>query len=362
LGTLKENHYAIVSKLTDKHDNYDTVASALAPLFAQLELRLMRLPSENYDFEYDQIVSFGELLSTTLVARYLEATGLSNCWLDARQMIRTDNNFREGRVDWQVSTPHIRQLCNFVVESGQNLIISQGFIGSTAENLTTTLGREGSDYSAAIFAYALDAESVTIWKDVPGLLNADPKFFPDAIKIDQIAYEEAIELSYYGASVIHPKTLQPLQNKNIPLYVKPFYAPDQPGSVINAEKNGEDIPSIIFKTNQILISLFPKDFSFIDIAGLSEIFTIFSQQKIKINLLQNSALSFSICTDYEEQHIVPLIHQLSKNYKVKFNKQVELITIRNYHDTLLNQLMENRELILEQRSRKMLQCVVINRG
>jgi len=356
LKELKENHYTIARSLTPQNDK---IITKLNTVFSQLEARLELEPSDNYDFDYDQIVSFGEQLSTKLISTYLNIEGLHNYWLDARHVIRTDSNFREGRVNWDVSTEYIRHHCNSLHYNESQLIITQGFIGSTNENLTTTLGREGSDYTAAIFAYALDAESVTIWKDVPGLLNADPKIFPDAVKLDTISYEEAIELSYYGASVIHPKTLKPLQNKAIPLYVKSFYHPEQMGSLIASINVKNNIPSIIFKNNQILISLFPKDFSFIDVENLSHIFTTFSQYKMKINLLQNSALSFSICTDYDEKRIESVIHSLAKNYKVKYNKQVKLITIRHYNDEVIGKLLAHKPILVEQRSRTMLQVVTL---
>lgn len=232
------------------------ILDKLRTLFQQLRTRLSMAPSSSYDFDYDQIVSFGELLSTTLISGYLNLAGIPNTWLDARRLVRTDSVFREGHVDWEISAIQIREAVANSFQQGR-VVLTQGFIGGTAENLTTTLGREGSDYSAAIMAYALDAESVTIWKDVPGLLNADPKRFPDAVKLDKIPYEEAVELSYYGASIIHPKTLKPLQNKQIPLYVKSFFQPEAEGSVISACDMDADIPSYIVKDNQILISIFP---------------------------------------------------------------------------------------------------------
>ncbi|MDR1346540.1 MAG: aspartate kinase [Bacteroidales bacterium] len=354
LQTLKENHYAIARELPVQNTQ---IIAKLNTVFSQLEARLEVEPSDNYDFDYDQIVSFGELLSTKLISTYLNTAGMYNQWLDARNVIRTDNNFREGRVNWEISAAHIRQQCEVLHATECRLIITQGFIGSTIEKLTTTLGREGSDYTAAIFAYSIDAKSVTIWKDVPGLLNADPKFFPDAVKLDRIAYEEAIELSYYGASIIHPKTLKPLQNKAIPLYVKSFFQPEESGSLITATDTKNNIPSIIFKANQILISLFPKDFSFIDVEGLSHIFAALSQYKIKINLLQNSALSFSICTDYDKKRVEAVIGFLTRNYKVKYNDHVSLITIRHYNDDVAGRVLGSKQILIEQRSRTMLQVV-----
>ena len=356
VNTLKENHYQIANELTTQTDR---IITKLNSVFEQLENSLAEEHSENYDFDYDQIVSQGEILSTKLVSTYLNFIGIKNHWLDARQLIRTDNTYREGKVIWDTTIPMIQhQVSEVFNKNKEHIIITQGFIGGTAERLTTTLGREGSDYSAAILAFALDAESVTIWKDVPGLLNADPKFFPDAVKLDQIPYEEAIELAYYGATIIHPKTLKPLQNKKIPLYVKPFFTPLENGSIIDDNELKNPTPSYIFKNNQLLITLFPKDFSFISVENLSEIFSILSLNKIKINLMQNSALSFSFCMDNKTHQVEHVIRQLSENYKVKYNDAVQLITIRHYSAESLNKVLKNREILVEQKNRTTIQLII----
>lgn len=353
LAELQRQHEDVAERLVP---DPGSIVDRVQGLFAQLRARLLMEPSDNYDFDYDQIVSFGELLSTTIISTYLNLTGIPNTWLDARRLVRTDSTYREGRVDWDVTVQQVREA---MADQEGRVFLTQGFIGGTAENLTTTLGREGSDYSASIMAFALDAESVTIWKDVPGLLNADPKRFPDAVKLDKIPYEEAVELSYYGASIIHPKTLKPLQNKQIPLYVKSFFQPDEPGSVITSCSLEERIPSIIVKDHQTLLTVFPRDFSFIAVDNLSELFAIFSQYRIRVNMMQNSAVSFSVCTDAEPQRVQQCVEALQKKYKVKYNEDVELITIRHYDEQTINKVLAGRTAILRQTSRATIQFVII---
>lgn len=356
LDTLKENHYTIVRELLEDNER---LMSKLNTIFDQLEKKLQTKHSYNFDYDYDQIVSFGELLSTKLISTYLNLVGQKNIWLDSREVIRTDNTYREAKVDWKTTVPSIQKRVNEIfAKSSDSLILTQGFIGGTVERLSTTLGREGSDYSAAIFAFSVDAESVTIWKDVPGFLNADPKIFPDAVKLENIPYEEAIELSYYGATIIHPKTLKPLQNKQIPLYVKSFYQPLESGSVIGKMHLSNNIPSYIFKKDQFLITIFPKDFSFIGTENLSEIFKILSENRIKINMMQNSALSFSICTDHKPHRVDMIIKALSQNYKIKYNEKVDLITIRHYNQESIQKVLNNREIILEQKNRTTIQLLL----
>ncbi|MBR4918959.1 MAG: aspartate kinase [Bacteroidales bacterium] len=353
LVDLQRQHEDVAERLVP---DPGSIVDGIRTLFAQLRTRLSVDHSNNYDFDYDQIVSFGELLSTTIISTYLNLTGIPNTWLDARKLVRTDSTYREGRVDWDVT---VQQVCDTLLGQEGKVFLTQGFIGGTAENLTTTLGREGSDYSASIMAYALDAESVTIWKDVPGLLNADPKRFPDAVKLDKIPYEEAVELSYYGASIIHPKTLKPLQNKQIPLYVKSFFQPDEPGSVITSCSLEERIPSIIVKDHQTLLTVFPRDFSFIAVDNLSELFTIFARHRIRVNMMQNSALSFSICTDAEPQRVQQCVEALQTKYKVKYNENVLLITIRHYNKPTIEKVLAGRTAILRQTSRATIQFVII---
>jgi len=353
LVELQRQHEDVAERLVP---DPGSIVDSIRILFARLRARLSVDHSNNYDFDYDQIVSFGELLSTTIISTYLNLTGIPNTWLDARKLVRTDSTYREGRVNWDVTVQQVRDT---LLGQEAKVFLTQGFIGGTAENLTTTLGREGSDYSASIMAYALDAESVTIWKDVPGLLNADPKRFPDAVKLDKIPYEEAVELSYYGASIIHPKTLKPLQNKQIPLYVKSFFQPDESGSVITSCPLEKRIPSIIVKDHQTLLTVFPRDFSFIAVDNLSELFAIFAQYRIRVNMMQNSALSFSICTDAEPHRIQQCVKTLQEKYKVKYNENVQLITVRHYNKQTIDKVLAGRTAILRQTSRATIQFVIV---
>jgi aspartate kinase len=352
LTQLEEYHIAIIQEL-DNHEQ--VIYKKVQPLFHQLRTIVADTPSESYDYEYDRIVPIGEFLSTTIVSAFLNLNHFPNQLLDASKMIRTDNCFREGQVDWITSSQLIQET---FAKYPDKLKITQGFIGGTIEKSTVTLGREGSDYTAAIIAYSINATDVTIWKDVAGLLNADPKLFPDAVKLDEIPYEEAIELSYYGATIIHPKTLKPLQNKQIPLYVKSFENPLDEGSVIANVNPISYIPSYIFKRDQILFSVYPKDFSFIDVNSLSEIFLLLSENHIKINLMQNSALSFSICFDHDSKKLDILIQELTTKYKIKYNEQVELITIRHYTDEAIDKVIGHKKIFVEQKNRTTLQAVV----
>lgn len=356
---------ALVDELQRRHEQVaeqlvpdpGSIVDSIRQLFQQLRERLTCPPSQNYDFDYDQIVSFGELLSTTLISGYLNIAGIPNTWMDARRMIRTDSTFREGRVDWEISARQIQDAVAAGFAKGR-VVLTQGFIGGTAENLTTTLGREGSDFSAAIIAHSLDAESVTIWKDVPGLLNADPKRFSDAVKLDRIPYEEALELTFYGASVIHPKTLKPLQNKQIPLFVKSFFHPESEGSVITNCSLSKGVPSFIVKDNQVLLTLFPKDFSFMGVENLSDVFTQLAHYRVKINMMQNSALSLSICTDNVGERLKKCVDALKKRYKVKYNDPVQLITIRHYTPESVEKAVGDKKVLMRQTSRATIQFVV----
>ncbi len=334
-------------------------------LFGELEGHLFTPPSLNYDFDYDQVVSFGELISTTIINEFLESEGFNSQWFDVREMIRTNSNWREGKVDWETSEKLIREKSGVFLKKSATkpaIVLTQGFLGSTAEGFTTTLGREGSDYTAAIFAYALNAQEMVIWKDVPGLLNADPKYFSVTEKLSSISYREAIELSYYGATIIHPKTIKPLQNKDIPLRIKSFLHPKEEGSIIHQDTASDSlIPSFIFKVDQVLISIIPKDFSFIDELSLSEILAVFAHNSIHISLMQNSAISFSVCVDNNERKLSQLFDELSKNYKIRYNKGLELITIRHYDQATIDRVMEDgKTILLEMKSRLTAQFVVRN--
>lgn len=353
LDALKNYHLQITNELFS--DSKHEVHNKLNNYFVEIEW-VLEEPPRDYDFVYDQIVSFGELLSTTIVSAWLNDNGLNNQWLDVRDCLITDNTYREGKIDWATSTGLFQSRINELF-THSNIIITQGFIGSTTENFSTTLGREGSDYTAAIIAHILNAESVTIWKDVPGVLNADPKHFSDAQKLIQLSYQDAIELAYYGASVIHPKTIKPLENKNIPLHVKSFLEPNSKGTVIGKDLETKPlIPSFIFKSNQVLISIAAKDFSFIAEENLSEIFSDFANAGIKLNSMQNSAISFSVCID-DTPKKESLIEKLRVKYKVKYNSGLQLYTIRHYYPSTIEALTVGKEILLEQRSRTTAQLI-----
>ena len=357
LEALKQKHIQLVRELFPNEHN--KVEDELEDIFAELYWAIEETQIKSYDYEYDQIVSQGEFISTRIVAAYLNASHIQTQWLDARDLIRTDNTYREGHVDWTFTQKSIDDLIGKKLNNQTpQFFLTQGFIGGTSENYTTTLGREGSDYTAAILAYCLNASNVTIWKDVPGVLNADPRDFPQAQLLSALSYYDAIELAYYGATVIHPKTIKPLQNKNIPLFVKSFVNPEAPGTCIKEDELRQEIPTYIFKKQQILISVSPRDFSFILEENLRDLFELFSQNRAHVNLMQNSALSFSVCVTVDQTRLLSLIQELDKKYKVKYNEQCELITIRNYSDELANQLIGNRPVLLEQKSRHTLQVVL----
>lgn len=359
---VKEYHYQIINELfTDKkHD----IFLAADQIFYHLYYYLKEKPGKNYNFEYDRIVSTGEILSTKIIASYLKSSGIENRWFDARQLIITNSNYRDAALDWLKTENLIQDKISGYLQKRRlkglsSIAIIQGFVGGTTQGFATTLGREGSDYSAAIIAYAVKAKEVVIWKDVVGVLNADPKLFKNTTLLNNISYQEAIELSYYGATVIHPKTLKPLLKKSIPLRVKSFYHPDKEGSLINNETAGDGYhPSYIIKFNQVLLSVFPKDFSFIAEKNLSRIFSECAQNSIKINLMQNSALSFSICFDEDKIKTPNLLKSLGKIYTVKYNTHVQLITIRHYEKANLQELLQGKKILIEQKNRTTLQWVV----
>ena len=331
-------------------------------LFGELEGYLESPPSLQYDYDYDQVVSFGELISTTIVSEFLAKEGLNCRWFDVRELVRTDNSWREGKVDWQTTEKQISEKISAFLDQSEGspaIALTQGFMGATPGGDTTTLGREGSDYTAAIFAYALQADEMVIWKDVPGLLNADPKYFSRTEKLASISYREAIELSYYGATIIHPKTIKPLQNKDIPLRIKSFVKPGDEGSIIQNDTAADSlIPSFIFKVDQVLISIIPRDFSFIDEQSLSEILAVFASNSIHISLMQNSAISFSVCVDNNQRKLSRLFEELGKDDKVRYNTGLELITIRHYDQATIDRVMEDgKTVLLEMRSRLTAQFV-----
>ena len=351
LQDVRKYHNQILLDLFDD-ENHD-VFYAVNSHFADLEYFLRSNKSPNYNFVYDQIVSYGEIVSTTIVSHYFNHAGLKNNSIDVTSFIKTDNNYRDAEVDWEKT----QQLISKGIKK-KALNITQGFLGSDENNFTTTLGREGSDYTAAIFAYCLNAESVTIWKDVPGVLNADPRYFENAVLLNQISYREAIELAFYGASVIHPKTLQPLQKKEIPLFVKSFINPLLPGTSVS---KGEDLepktPCFIVKKEQLLLSLSSIDFSFIIEENISEIFALFHQYKIKVSLIQNSAISFSVCIEDKFGNFRELKNILSKKFKVSYNEKVSLYTIRHFDEKAAKMVEKDKTVLLKQISRETMQIV-----
>lgn len=357
LQKVKDYHFEIINGLfpNKEHSIYNEIENTLVELNWIIEDE----PTSGYNQEYDQIVSMGEIISTKIVSAYLNEVGVRNSWLDVRGVIQTDNTYREGKVNYELSESLVK-LELMPLLTSQNIVVTQGFIGGTSENFTTTLGREGSDYTAALLAYFTNAESVTIWKDVDGVLNADPKWFKNTKKIDELSYYDAIELTYYGATVIHPKTIKPLQNKNIPLYVKSFVSPDKSGTKIYDGGKRLPIPGYIFKVNQMLISIQPKDFSFIAEENLSSIFELFAKYGVKIHVMQNSAINFTVCTDNDPQRTDPLIEELQKQFKVLYNTGVELLTIRNYDQDTIQKLIENKSVLLELKSRNTAQLVMMD--
>src|SRR5690554_9835 len=349
--TVKDYHFEIISKLFDPtHQVFIEVENH----FFDLNQFLQQNKSPNYDFVYDQIVSFGEMISSKILYHYLNDNCLDLQWLDSRTLIKTDNNYRDGNVNWQQTEKQISEK----LSKNQNYI-TQGFLGSDEHNFTTTLGREGSDYTAAIFAYCLNAESVTIWKDVAGVLNADPKHFENTTLLEQISYREAIELAFYGASVIHPKTLQPLQQKEIPFFVKSFLNPLEKGTSIS---KGVDLhpklPCFIVKQPQHLISLSSKDFSFIMEENISYIFSTLHKYKVKVHLIQNSAISFSVCIEDKFLNLEKLVEELSDIFNVSYNKNVSLFTIRHFNEEAIESVAKKKKLLIKQTTRETVQMVV----
>jgi aspartate kinase len=337
---------------------YTEAEKALNIFFTELQWAIDDAGPEKYDYSYDQIVCMGELLSTRIFAFFLQQQGMNTEWLDIRDIIRTDDTYRDAKVYWDYSEERAKSKIAPLMKSGKN-IVTQGFIGATADNASVTLGREGSDYTAAMLAAMLGADGVTIWKDVEGLQNADPKLFPNTVKVEAITYHEVIEMAYYGAQVIHPKTIKPLQNNNIPLYVKCFLDKDAKGTVIQNEVNSIFYPPlIVLKTNQVLLQVTTKDFSFITEDNLSDLYSIFHRLKVKINLIQNAAISFVACVDNNGDKLQELVHVLSKDFKLFRNDDVQLLTIRHYTPEILFDLTKSRYILLEQKTKLTVQVVM----
>ncbi len=352
LQEVMDYHDGILSNLFEnpKHPIYGRVKL----LFEEVKGFLTWNKSPKYAFVYDQVVGYGELVSTTIISAYLNEIGMPNTWLDVRQLIKTDNNYRDAQINWERTQEEVSARVDM-----SKLNITQGFLGSDDNNFTTTLGREGSDYTAAILAYCLNAESVTIWKDVPGVLNADPRNFEETRLLEQISYREAIELAFYGASVIHPKTLQPLQRKEIPLHVKSFLNPKDMGTTVG---KGVGIvpktPCFIVKKNQVLLKLSSLDFSFIVEDNISEIFKLFHDHRLKVDMIQNSAISFSVCLDNKFNGLQPMLEELKRKFKVVCHEDVSLYTIRHFDDNAVKSLQNGKSVLVEQRGKETVQLVV----
>ena len=351
LEKIKNYHLAIVDDLFEENHSIYTDLNAL---FLELEWLLNDKPIRSYDYYYDQIVSFGELFSSKIISEYLSFLKIKNNLIDARDIVRTDNSFRNARINWEVTKELILKKID-----NNSILITQGFIGCTSENFTTTLGREGSDFTAALIASVVKSKELVIWKDVPGILSSDPRFFKKSIKIDRLSYNEAIELAYYGAKVIHPKTIQPLKEKNIPLIVRSFKDISLKGTIVSSNSDISPLlPFYILKENQVLISISAQDLSFIIEDSLSHIFSLFSKYNVKVNLMQNSAVSFSVCVDDDKHKLTKLIEELKLNYKVLFNYDLLLYTIRHYDQKSIDEIIKNNTLFLEQKSRSTIQLVV----
>lgn len=348
LHNIEQNHLEVAEALLGTREH--PVFSQLQQFFTEAEWTLGEKPLRSYDYYYDQLVGLGELLSTAIVSAFFNSIGLHNTWLDVRDVFRTDDNFRDANIDWIYTQRQVTEKVLPLLDR-TNIVIAQGFIGSTDQNESVTLGREGSDYSAAVFANMLDAESQTIWKDVEGLKNADPKLFPDTVNIPEISYGEVIEMAYYGAQVIHPKTIKPLQNKQIPLLVKCFLDKSLPGTVIRETVDVKQLPPIIvLKKNQVLLNITSKDYSFITEDKISDIYDIFHGLKMKINLMQNGAINFSCCIDNNPEKIELLIKTLHEQFSIVYNEGLELLTVRYYQTNLLEELSSGHTILLEQRS------------
>jgi aspartate kinase len=353
-SSIKRYHEDIIRQLFQ--DQNHPIVDEIANTFVEIDWILEEDPQDEYDFIYDQIVSMGELISSRIVNAYLNYAGIKSKWLDARSYIHTDNSYREGVVNWTKTKKSIEEQIPELLTD--QIAVTQGFIGGTSENFTTTLGREGSDYTAAIFASCLGAEAVTIWKDVPGVLNADPKLFQNTFKYDELSYREALEMTFYGATVIHPKTIKPLQNAKIPLIVKPFMAPTEQGTCIKESDILVSQPAIIVKSNQVLMTISTQDLSFITEDHLCDLYGIFAAQHIKINMMQLSAISYSACFDADERRFAKLMSILKDKFIVRYNTGLQLVTIRHFNKEVINEVTDGKAVILEQISRHTAQIIL----
>ncbi|MFT5645924.1 MAG: aspartate kinase [Aureispira sp.] len=354
LNKVKEHHKALTDALFE--DPADPVHNEIHDIFIDLEWILEEEPQDEFDYLYDQIVGTGELLSTTIVSAYFNAVNLKSTWLDVRGCIQTDNTYRDAKINWEGTERAIKETVPALLAQG--LVVTQGFLGGTTENFTTTLGREGSDFTAAIFSYCLDAQDMSIWKDVPGVLTADPRLFDNPSLMEKLSYLEAIEMTYYGAQVIHPKTIRPLQNKKIPLHVKSFIDPEGKGTVIGDFKTKDYPPMIVVKKEQVLLRIVSKDFFFVDEIKFSKLFEALAMHRIKVNMTQNTALAFSVCVNGNAQKIEDLITELEVDYEVRKTEDLKLVTIRHTSEALFNRILGTRKIYLEEKIGSNIQLVM----
>lgn len=350
---LNHSKYLLVTHFND-------CVSQLNDFFTEVEWILHDKPVRDFDYYYDQVVCVGELLSTCIISHFLNEVGIRNNWLDVRDLIKTDNNFRDASLDWSVSSDRIKKKVAMISDNlslETHIFVTQGFIGCTDDNESTTLGREGSDYSAAIFANVLNAESLSIWKDVDGVMNADPKVFPNAQLIPELSYTEVIEMAFYGAQVIHPKTIKPLQNKNIPLFVKCFLKPCLQGTLIHKINSKELPPIIVVKKNQVLLHLSSQDFSFVGEESMSKLYQLLRKNKIQPNLIQTGAINVQICLDNHIEKIDRLANETSTFFDVQVEKDLQLLTIRHYHTAIFEELTKNVQMVLTQKTKETIQVL-----
>ena len=345
LNEIEHYHRDIIQQL---FNDVSLGEKAVTPVFEEIRKLVSEGVGNDYDRWYDQIVSYGEVISTTIVSAYLKESGLDNRWLDMRQLLVTDSNYREANVNYLETEKRLKDAVDF---SCCKRYIGQGFIGTNMQGKPTTLGREGSDFTAAVVGNVLHAESVTIWKDVPGILNADPRIFPDTVLIPELSYMDAVELAYSGAQIIHPKTIKPLENKQIPLYVRPFSNPEEKGSIIHGNAKPIAVPTFILKKNQVLITLRPLDFSFILEESLTWIFTVVEKYRLKVGLIQSSAVSISICVD-NSRYLQRAMDELANDYKVSYNSGLELLTISGTRPDIIQATTEGREILVQQQTRR----------
>lgn len=356
LDQIKNSHLALVQQLFPVTSE---ILDDINDILVEIEWVLEEVPHEDYDYTYDQIVSIGELLSSKILAHYLYHLEINSQWIDVRDVILTDNTYRDAKVIWDVTQKNASQKMLSLLPN-VNHLVTQGFIGCTSENFTTTLGREGSDYTAAILSYCLDAESMHIWKDVPGVLTGDPRIFDEVIMMPRLSYKEAIEMTYYGAKVIHPKTIKPIQNKQIPLYVRPFLNPDSEGTIISDEKELSYPPVVVIEPDQTLLHISTNDFSFVAEHHLSMIFTLLAKYRLKVNMMRNTAISFSVCVNNIPDRIKKFEKELGMEFKMITDNDLELVTIRHYNEEILKDMKKNKLILFEEKLSDTVQMVVRN--